>query len=573
MHQALQIDEILEVVLEFIGYDTHHSMLSPGFTPSTITPQNINTSRKSLLSLALTSKSFLEPALDSLWHTQDCISNLLKLSSAVGERVPRYDDPELREILDGPFAPTGASLLYMKADLTQSDSDLLRKYAYRIKTFGPSPIPNHRILHIVHPKVFQELHILNNQSLLFPNLRAVTNQICGLGKYGPAVLSLKLLLNSATTFVDLLSPKDNFGACVKCIETSCPNLRKLCLRDPELYFPGSAENGLETEMRSMLPNLQHLKELVFMGPSIPEDVFRMVLKLPVIYSTVLTISPSVLPAYPVDYAQTIHAPHLERLYLLSRTARSSDSLIKLFENVKLPQLKILVVDIQLSSSSPPLNVRLFTEALAQLQVTPNSSRLHCLRLNGVEDRSEQPTSIPVVSPSDLHPLLQFSNLTELTLPSTWSYNLDDHYILALAKSCRHLQRLSLGDDAPWVQPSRVTLVGLQALLIFCRSLRWLYAVVDTRIIPTIDAGSPLLLHATVNPHPLSQLHIPRSPFRHENKPYQLVTYLLKLFRGLVLIRGLPEDEDEEIVGGAREYWKGVADILSAYRSQSLLPLA
>lgn len=561
MHQALRIDEIFAVILAFVGH--HHLTsgfgLNAGFTPSLNKVKDINASRLSLLSLGLTCKAFLEPALDALWHTQDCMSNLLLRLESIGERVTDHGDPELREVLGHQFeALSGFSFLYLRTDLTQRDRTLLRKYSYRIQHLTPlmqrSKI--HRP-HVVHPKVLQELQLLNNQSLLFPKLRMVTNRICGLRGGNSGALSTTLFLNMAARVVTLASPNNEFGSVLNCIANSCPNIRTLLIQHRR-------SQGLAPEMRNMLTNLRHLEELSLVGSYLPEDLFRMVMNMPVLRSTTLNIS-STSPGILVDYSQVVIAPDLQLLHL-SYKAHSEDDLLKLFKNVKLPRLQTITVDMSLSSSST-LSVRLLMEALAQ--VAPNSTHLHRIQLHVSEITLQQP-SASMTSPHDLHPLLQFPGLVELSLPSAWSYDLDDDFILALAKSFPHLKRLSLGKDARWAQPSGFTLVGFQALSKHCRSLLALDAVVDARVIP-VDNGETYPTNqqqGATTIHPLIRLYIPRSSFSKDNTPGQLVEFLVGLFPKLDMIDGWAW-EDEGFSDDARsaiQYWNDVADVLATRKA-------
>ena len=72
MHQCLHIAEIVANVCEQIREVTCHDSTRPVVMFYQETP------RSTLLALALTSKSFLEPALDTLWKFQDSLLPILK---------------------------------------------------------------------------------------------------------------------------------------------------------------------------------------------------------------------------------------------------------------------------------------------------------------------------------------------------------------------------------------------------------------------------------------------------------------------------------------------------------------
>jgi len=78
MHLALQIDEILVVIMHWVRWvDSDTQNWCSGL------PKGIHI----LAALARTCKTFSDPALNELWHSQECISHLLLLSDAVEQHV------------------------------------------------------------------------------------------------------------------------------------------------------------------------------------------------------------------------------------------------------------------------------------------------------------------------------------------------------------------------------------------------------------------------------------------------------------------------------------------------------
>jgi hypothetical protein len=70
--------DILDEVCEYLAYD-HDSA-----------PEDVFTSKRNLLRLALTCKAFLEPALDRLWRSLDCLFPLLKILPAFAQSDGTY---------------------------------------------------------------------------------------------------------------------------------------------------------------------------------------------------------------------------------------------------------------------------------------------------------------------------------------------------------------------------------------------------------------------------------------------------------------------------------------------------
>jgi len=70
--------DILDEVCEYLAYD-HDSP-----------PDDVLTSKTNLLRLALTCKAFIEPALDRLWRSLDCLFPLLKILPAFSQSDGTY---------------------------------------------------------------------------------------------------------------------------------------------------------------------------------------------------------------------------------------------------------------------------------------------------------------------------------------------------------------------------------------------------------------------------------------------------------------------------------------------------
>jgi hypothetical protein len=70
--------DILDEVCEYLAYD-HDSA-----------PEDVLTSKGNLLGLALTCKAFLEPALDRLWRSLNCLFPLLKILPAFSQSDGTY---------------------------------------------------------------------------------------------------------------------------------------------------------------------------------------------------------------------------------------------------------------------------------------------------------------------------------------------------------------------------------------------------------------------------------------------------------------------------------------------------
>lgn len=76
MHRCLTIEEILRVIIEHAGIaDYNYKLLTNPKTAGNV----LHIDYQCLLRLALTCKTFKEPALDELWRRQWGLGNLLKL--------------------------------------------------------------------------------------------------------------------------------------------------------------------------------------------------------------------------------------------------------------------------------------------------------------------------------------------------------------------------------------------------------------------------------------------------------------------------------------------------------------
>ncbi|KAF8179869.1 hypothetical protein BJ912DRAFT_982041 [Pholiota molesta] len=168
--------DILDEICEYLSYDCDADS------------DDISLSRRTLLRLALTSKAFLEPALDRLWRALDSLFPLLKILPAFGQSDGTY-------VLRGTISPDDWARFEWYARRIRKFSytrdpdslDIAMHVYFRLAQLRSTPIlPSIRHLHC--PSTSQNDFLISGiclflspslQTLEFENISSVEDKLCG----------------------------------------------------------------------------------------------------------------------------------------------------------------------------------------------------------------------------------------------------------------------------------------------------------------------------------------------------------------------------------------------------------
>ncbi|KAF7794016.1 hypothetical protein EIP86_005144 [Pleurotus ostreatoroseus] len=446
MHQCLTIEEVLRIIIEFAAD------VDPFGDPNQLAERKLSrgyqTDLRTLLYIALTCKTFHNPALDRLWRQQWGLENLVAL-------LPK-SQTVLILIVD---SPETANLILIQGrfeTITGQDWARFDIYARRVKALDVSencfcpevsaPKPSRSALETLRTRAKPILPSLEHFVWSYP---PVSSELLSYFDMflGPTVAEFFLdtrgvlqvsEAESKVLELPLMSPA------LKHFRFSALGTQQLKLQLPKivsslpmlhLFTCGFVNISFSVELLSVLsthPKLEHLELYVVSDPG---------------------DHPIVEQESPPAAAVQITFTRLQHLALGATMALLCADALKC---MKLPALKDIKLEIASNDG--------LCDALAWIGTSCSSTALKVLEVTGGDD-----DEVPIFTTrNDLAILQKFKGLTSLAICGP--FNLTDGDLKSVAAWWPHLEMLSLGQDGWRNAPRRVTLAGLLELVKGCPHL-------------------------------------------------------------------------------------------------------
>ncbi|KAF8549986.1 hypothetical protein OG21DRAFT_1500086 [Imleria badia] len=416
MHHALEIQEIVSNIFDHFSDD--------------------NTAAPSLAALAITCRTFKEPALDVLWRTLDDLSALARCLPKTSRRLK-----------------CRGYIYTIHRPLTQSEWDILRSYTRRIQSilyFGDG--------HALDKKSIKILSNPPSPGPLFPNLHTM---YCTYSKRTMPLLHLPLP-SLVYLVVDFKNP-DLFLDSSKSFPNFSPHIRDIFIS--VLGTRGASFYKIEPDYFCRWRNLC---DVGCHQVALDRDALVHLSRIP----TLTRLECALSTTFPASDS------FLSLSNLLHMTLKSDflDPVSRLLSQTRLPAIKNFFAFVGNRPSRQEL-----TSFLAGLQTSGTGNTIEELLLLQSCDSSSNSlrSEAPLLGLKDLWPCLEFSNLRHLRLNIEWNVDLADSDVLELA-ALPQLDSFRINDDWGWNSRGGITPGGLVRLLQTCPSLRRLNLVLDTR---------------------------------------------------------------------------------------------
>ncbi|EIW86113.1 hypothetical protein CONPUDRAFT_68717 [Coniophora puteana RWD-64-598 SS2] len=447
MHHALQINEIITIVVWFVGQPD--SSVNGEADP-----------QKSLAALARVCRTLSEPALDVLWSD---LSSLFPLFRCLPGDLITYHSMHV----------FGNFKFQLRRRFTHRDWDVFFKYSARVVKLrvipeGPECIP---------PEIYLALS-LPPASIVFPRLRRLhwvewtgTAERCIFMRQllGPSIIQLNLTFTSRETMTA------HFLGLVSTLGALCPRVK-----DVEFFGQGDLQEDavgalseticswhdlevVQCFSRLNITALRHLASLnslrilrlqsLMLNPY-PTDLWGVSngSPFPGIHSITLNSTFSTLStaAEMVSSLQQMHvAP---RSFTAAAGRVSENSMVQLFQSIANGFDREALTDVSVS------------ELAFLAQTLPESSR---------------------INPDMFRHILSFQNLRCIDIQSRRDVFMTDGALLQMATSWPHLSSLRINQRFGWQTRSNVTLHGLRNML---QALPWL---IDLAVAIDADTFCPM----------------------------------------------------------------------------------
>ncbi|KAF7334433.1 hypothetical protein MVEN_02272700 [Mycena venus] len=523
MDQKLYMTDILDLICVHIGPMDYYSF------------SDRKEIRRDLAALAKTCKTFQDPALDALWRFQYSLFPALRcFPDDLWERSFETKAVMAKAVKGLPATKAVKAkdtFVEFRRPLRPTDWDRPMFYWRRIKSFRIDAINMARI----SLNVCKTLQIGSPSGTPFPNLR----EICWFDGnpahfpvfemfLSPRLSSIGLDLE-ATDFLFLPTLGDRY-----------PDLTRVELQ-------GNLESDSLESTLALLSKLNRL-EWVWI-PQADAAILERLAQIPTLKTLVVyTIIP--FESFPERDRTTPRFSSLEILELLDEPTMSI-TLVDAIQHGKLVRLSLAF------SNTPdsPTTTRLYT-AIAS---TSSYSTLEILNIRA-SDREEPPKDEfdnYVVRAKTLRILFPFTHLTNINLELIYGFELDDEVVSEMARAWCRVEGLRLGCTSGLHDisggPTRVTMVGIQAIATHCSDLGSLALAFDASTVPQLDYYT--FLQTT-----LTSFNVFSSPI---SSPALVAAALSAMFPNLGRVSGGCRyyDPDKELIPPLVRRWKMVDSII------------
>ncbi|KAJ7215635.1 hypothetical protein C8J57DRAFT_1538183 [Mycena rebaudengoi] len=515
MDQKLYMTDILDLIGVHIGPMDYYSF------------SKRKDIRRDLAALARTCKTFQDPALDALWRFQYSLFPALQC----------FPD----DLWERSFEAKAVKGLPVKKAVKAKDTFVLWSVHILEAIFLcfagiPQAIAADRLgqAHDL-PQCLRTLQIGSPSGIPFPNLR----EICWFDGH-PAHFPV---------FDMFLSPwLNSIGLDLEAMDFLF--LPTLGDRYPDLTRVERQGNLEPDSLESTLALLSKLNRLEWVWiPQADAAILERLAQIPTLKTLVVyTIIP--FEYFPERDRTTLRFSSLEILELLDEPTMSI-TLVAAIQHGKLVRLSLVF------SNTPdsPTTTRLYT-AIAS---TSSYSTLEILNIRA-SDREEPPKDEfdnSVVRAKTLRILFPFTRLTNINLELICGFELDDEVVSEMARAWCRVEGLRLGCTSGLHDiaggPTRVTMMGIQAIATYCSDLGTLALAFDASTVPQLDY---YISHQTT----LTSFDVFSSPI---TSPAPVAAALSAMFPNLGRVSGGCKyyDPDEELIPPLVRRWKIVDSII------------
>ncbi|KAJ6461927.1 hypothetical protein C8R47DRAFT_1027164 [Mycena vitilis] len=516
MHRCLGILEIIEAICKSLD-------------PTVIAPSRYaREARGALASLARTSKTLSDPALNTLWDTQNTL------------------DPFFGTFPDDLFTPSTEGpgsyerVWSLVRPLLAEDLERSLRYALRVKTLTIAWYKPERV-----SEVLLSLSSCWPGGLLFPSLRKL-HWVPGRGG-GDNFAPLRIFCPPTLTRIYFSCEGSNTNiSLLSTLAASCPGLKQI-----SLDF-GSMTPHVQSAASAFICGLQHL-ETLHMGAPTSEALSR-IAELPGLNSLELTGLPSSLwgstpPSSPIF-------PHLQRLVLGPLDIELATKFLS-----SLVQLPLVSLSVILDRCATAVQTELLFDVI---RVACSNTFLRSLTLENNVGRLPRGEREPyMLNARALGKLSGFRGITNVSIMAPVGFNLDDAAVDLVAAAWPYLENLTL-ETRVLSPPIHLTFHAIRSLALLCPRLQSLDIEFDATSTPPSSCDEHVVNGS------LENLRVGTSPIA---KPAQVARYLSRIFPNLssiTTVRGGQDNEDPEEVerhGEAISWhrmWKQVAENVPEY---------
>ncbi|KAF8173841.1 hypothetical protein K438DRAFT_2023368 [Mycena galopus ATCC 62051] len=390
---------------------------------------------QTLLSLATTSRTLSDPALDVIWRKQTSLVSLVKC-------MPDTLWEERR---------IGAGVIvHLRRPVATSDLPRLLFYSVRVRILEMRYL---NIKHeILHPEFLKALDMSLPQSfmprLLHFSWTPKKDDVLSIMRHflGPQIREIDLELGEHVANLSILPY----------IRSSCPLISEFCL-------------GVETDAHSIpifsevVCGWQHLTDLSI--PDLDEAGFTHVARLASLTRLSLCFAQDTT-LYPPDFLSGLTFPALEYLFIRCETARFCGGVIQVISSRHFETLYIRPLASWTTGA--------WEELHATVRDCLNGSAFESIE---VADWAEPTANIApyVLSSAALRPLLAIPTLTSLSYQIYPNLDVDDDFLEEMARAWPEMGSLYFGTDVEVFQTQR-SRATLNCLINFARHCRKLYGL-------------------------------------------------------------------------------------------------
>lgn len=416
-------------------------------------------------------RAFKEPALDGLWRClDDSVWPLVQClpedawevrSSEIVSGIPLISLSQLLKVF----------LQHLKRPLSAKDLRIMQGYACRVRGIGHLGAFARRDVNV---DVYRAISLVAPSTPLFPNLRRFhwtdtrddvfpfTRLFLG----GSFITDIRIIIRGEEVLKLSLLPF---------IETSYPHIKKAN------FITNGPSGAVVSAMSDLICRWDQVEDVTC--GSISGQALAHLAHLSTLRSLHINL-PTHFPELEAELLSSTPPPNLfSSLRLCSFGTQTLTTVNRLLS--QLPSLQLESISIFPALPTPAGDwQRLFEELHA------NVSRSSLKSLTICEDYSTLSDSAGnfVASIKTIKPLLQFSNLTTVSLEQLAVLDINNRDLEEMSKGWPRLQHLELSPSNGHKRPHAITLAGLVPLLQNCTDLSYLGIVIDATHVEPVDPG-------------------------------------------------------------------------------------
>ncbi|KIJ59275.1 hypothetical protein HYDPIDRAFT_170881 [Hydnomerulius pinastri MD-312] len=541
MHHCLNIAEIQQLIFEYVrGPVLFEGRLDYRQRQATAS------ARGALAALALTCRSFTEPALDLLWYDLDTFEPLFKSLPLDLWPEGRYPWRPLRETT-------------FSRDLQPSDWTCLQKYCSRVRILGrlvdnvdrEQPLVSGSVPAVLLEALFRQPH---GATCIFPRLEKLfwNDGREAMFQYFSRFLAPTLTCIRVAT-EDWTADK---SSSLRALEAHCPRLN-----DFGFFFPGSGYFFTDTqidEFSETIRNLQPVERLSVCA--VDHYAYRHLTSLSALKSLSIHLACTMDYYCPVEivFPETLetidlHTYHLVFVLKLLANKRFSSRHLNIRSRYHYPVKNLASFFEQLHDHFSP-------DHLTTLSLDIEEAALSSSSFSDIGSQSTLDVqSLPI--------LFEFRLLRGLKLAAYWSPDLDDDWMADIASALPNLEVLDLGTESTCDLSQLtlgITMRGVISLIDALPQLRELGLVFDARL-SSLPAAYE---YWGITNRSLTTLRVGTSPI---DMPSEVASRLSSLLPSLKQVDFSSHKYLDSQLDTVRCRWDQVSELLQTYsRAKAVL---